>query len=119
MAPIRTKEPKPKRKSENAKLWRGTIRFDSETEAKIYDQLLEENPAVIAHGKIALGNDAHIEPDFFVVTEIHDDGSVTGKFQDAKARWKGKKQPHVEKDWDAKRKWLWDKFRISIDILFR
>jgi len=108
------------------KAWRGTIGFDSETEANVYDRLVAEHIAVIAHGKIALGDEAHLEPDFIIVHEVYDDGRFEGQLADAKGLWKyktkggqQKTKPHAEKDWLVKVKWLRDKVGLIVSILTR
>src|SRR5690606_31392460 len=109
---ILSESPPPEAKKPKAggrKAWRGTISFDSETEASVYDRLCEEHVAVVAHGKIALSEDRHLEPDFIIIHQVDDDGRFEGEFADAKAVWKRKTKSgnkvetvHAEDDWKVK-----------------
>lgn len=110
--------------------WRGTIRFDSATEANAFDALAQTCQSVIAHGKVALSDEAHIEPDFVLVRAVnngHEPKTVTlqpgqfvGELADAKGLWRtkgGGKKAHAERDWLVKRKWLKDKTGLAIRIV--
>ena len=95
----------------------GPLLFDSKTEAEVYSQLTNQFVAVIAHGKIALGDDTSFSPDFIEVLEVREDGNFVGRLSDAKAIWRGKKTPHIEKDWKLRAKWLKDKTGMIVRIV--
>lgn len=109
---------KPKTKA-GKKSWVGSISFDSQTEANVYRNLTLQYPAIIAHGKIALSESEtkHIEPDFIIVKEVYPDGSFLGVLADAKAVWGDATKPHIERDWEVKRRWLKDKFGLETIIV--
>lgn len=123
-------QPKGKRPRGGLLTWRGTIRFDSQTEANAFDALSEQFAAVIAHGKIALSDESHIEPDFVVVETVNRGpepltvtlapGQFVGSLVDAKGLWRNKKgarKAHMEDDWKVKRKWLREKLGLDIRVV--
>ena len=99
----------------------GEIHFDSETERDIYLDLSGKRPKVIAHGKIALGDNRALAPDFVEVLEVYPDGTFRARLSDAKAQWKDKKtrrrKAHVETDFAVKCDWLRKETGLRVFIL--
>lgn len=111
------------------KTWVGTISFDSETEARVYRRLLDAFRIVFAHGRVALAEDSHIEPDFVCARIVNDTdapmpamllpGEFVASVSDAKGEWKdcrGGKKAHVEKVAATKYKWFREKFGADVKI---
>lgn len=119
---------KPRRGTKGGlRTWRGTLRFDSETEAIVYDNLKARFRAVFAHGRLALSDEAHVEPDFVVAAIVNDTkepmtvtlqpGEFLGFTADAKGKWRGKTKAHVERDAAVKYKWAKEAYGLVISIL--
>lgn len=124
------------------KTWVGGISFASAGEAECFRVLRMENPIVFAHGKCSLtpretmsadGNT--LAPDFIVGRIVNRDergdglgelmpvllapGEFVGRVVDYKAEWadgRGRKKPHIERDFKVKMQALLDWFKVRLWI---